>query len=169
MPSRWPRGLPPPFSDCNLRDTMPSITLQIADAVATMLSQANLSMPITAACSYTPDFDLTEMGTLHVTVVPMGRTARPADRTRQEYTHTLLIGIQKKIDPESETETTEQQTDALMDLVEEIETLLRRFTLEGAPAAQWASTEAQPIYDAKQLQTMGLFTAVLSVTYRTWS
>jgi len=144
---------------------MPSTTIAIADALTALLNNANLSQAFTAVRSYTPDFALPEMTTLRVTVVPSEREQRPAARTRQEYDHTFLVGIQQKIDPD---EDRDGQIDALMTLEEEIAELLRLFALEGTPA-QWVKTEAKPIFDTNQLHTLSLFTGVLAVTYRTWS
>ena len=51
---------------------------EIADAVTAELNAGSFSQAFTAERHYRPVFDLPEMGTLHVTVVPQGMTIEAA-------------------------------------------------------------------------------------------
>ena len=84
--------------------------IQIADAVVAQLNAATFSQPLTAARLYAPSFELPDMETLHVTVVPRGVASTSLDRKRDSFSFDIDLAVQKKTDME------QASLDALMTL-----------------------------------------------------
>ena len=138
-----------------------SVITDIAEAVKDELNGHDFSMEFGAAREFLPVFDLQEMQTLHVTVVPAGLTIQKLDRSRTQSNVQVDIGIQKKLSTADNDE-----IDAMMALVEEIVDFLRFRKLAGCPEALWVSTENNPIFVREHLSEMRQFTSVLTLTYR---
>ena len=145
---------------------MSAITIEIADAVVAALNAATLSQPFTAVRHYLPEFDLKEMGTLHISVVPAELDEEVADRTRDRAEYKIHVAVQKRVAKQDPPGLDTAAIDALMQLVEEIDDLFRHNRLAGYEQAHWAKTENKPIYDPKQLKEHGLFTSLLVFTFR---
>lgn len=138
-----------------------STVVDIADAVVASLNAGTFNQTFTAERLYQPTFDLSEMNTLHVSVVPRSRNSQMAARDSTFEECAIDIGIQKKVDPDDP-----DQIDALMDLVEEISDHLKMRRLATTPAAAWLSIENEPVLAREHLEQMRQFTSVLTVTYR---
>ena len=145
---------------------MPSTTIQIADAVTAALNAAALSQSFTAVRHYLPEFDLKEMETLHVSVVPAELDEETADRTRDRAEYKIHVAVQKRVAKQDPPGIDTAAIDALMQLVEEIDDLFRHKRLAGYEQAHWAKTENKPIYDPKHLKEHGQFTSLLVFTFR---
>ena len=143
-----------------------SIVIEIADAVTAALNAATLSQPFTAVRHYLPEFDLKEMETLHVSVVPAELDEEIADRTRDRAEYKIHIAVQKRVAKQDPPGLDTAAIDALMQLVEEIDDLFRHKRLAGYEQAHWAKTENKPIYDPKHLKEHGQFTSLLVFTFR---
>ena len=105
-----------------------AILNDLADAVATVLTDAMLSLGFTAVRAYVPEKTLTELAALHVTVVPSGRQSEITSRKAAELTFSIDVAVQQRStekDPDDDPDT----YDALMTLVEEIEETLLGFEL----------------------------------------
>jgi len=137
------------------------VIADIAEAVKAELNAHDFSMEFEAARDYLPVFDLQDMQTLHVTVVPSGVTIAKLDRSRTQSDVQVDMGIQKKLSTADNAE-----IDALMALVEDVMDFLRFRKLEAFPEALWVSTENNPIFVREHLSEMRQFTSVLSLTYR---
>ncbi len=133
----------------------------IADAVAAELNAGSFGQEFTAERHYRPVFDLPEMGTLHVTVVPQGMTIETAGRGRSQHDCRIDIAVQKKFENGDADE-----LDPLMALVEQIADHFRFKRLEGLPDAVWVKTENAPIYAAEHMEQNRVFTSVLTLTFR---
>lgn len=132
--------------------------MDIAEAVKEALNGHSFSMPFTAQRAYRPSFELPEMKTLHVTVVPHGVEITTAGRAIIQDDVAIDVAVQKKFDTDEPAE-----LDGLMALVEEIGEFLR----SQRPAdAAWVKTENAPIYSAEHMEQYRQFTSVLTVTYR---
>lgn len=145
---------------------MPSTTIQIADAVVAVLNAAMLSQPFTAVRHYLPEFDLKEMETLHVSVVPAELDEEIADRTRDRAEYKIHVAVQERVARQHPPGIDTAAVDALLQLVEEIDDLFRHKRLTGYEQAHWAKTENKPIYDPKHLKEHGQFTSLLVFTFR---
>jgi len=139
---------------------MATIT-DIADAVALELSVHVFSQAFTARRYYRPVFDLGEMTTLHVSVVPKGVTIERADRHRNQYDFAIDVAVQQKFQTGDNAE-----LDALMALVEEIADFFRLRRLAAYPDAVWVRTDNVPVYAPEHLEEYRQFTSVLTFTFR---
>jgi hypothetical protein len=146
---------------------MPAATIQIADALVAALNAAALSQPFTAVRHYLPEFELKELDTLHVSVVPAELDEEIVDRTRDRAEYKIHVAVQKRVAKQDPPGIDTAAVDALMQLVEEIDDLLRHKPLAGYEKAHWVKSENKPIYDPKQLKEHGLFTSLLVFTFRT--
>ena len=145
---------------------MMAVVIDIADAVVATLNRATLSQPVAAVRHYLPEFDLKEMGTLHVSVVPAELDEEMADRTRDKVEYKIHVAVQKRVVKHDASGLDTAAIDGLMQLVEEIDDLLRHKPLVGYEQAHWVKTENKPIYDPKHLKESNLFTSLLAFTYR---
>jgi len=139
---------------------MATIT-DIADAVVAELNGRSFSQPLAAVRYYRPVFDLGEMQTLHVSVVPKGVTIERADRSRNQYDFAIDVAVQKKFQTGDNTE-----LDVLMALVEEIADFFRLRRLATYPDAVWVRTDNVPVYAPEHLEEFRQFTSVLTLTFR---
>ena len=138
-----------------------AILIDIADAVVAALNGGSFSQGFTAKRHYRPRFDLSEMQSLHVSVVPKGVTSEIQSRSQAAGDYQVDVGIQKKIGQEAD-------LDPLMTLVEEIADHLRfaRLALPGGEQAVWLRTESDPVYAPEHLDELRQFTSVLTLTFR---
>jgi len=140
-----------------------ALILDIADEVVAELNGTAFSMPFTAKRAYVPRFDLKDMATLRVTVVPKGLDISTASRSGHRHDYRIDIGVQRKFEGEEPSE-----LDPLMDLVEEIADHFRGAVLETDPEAACIGVENGPIYAQEHMREDRLFTSILTLTFRTW-
>lgn len=139
---------------------MPATIIAIADAVAAQLNATALSQPVTAERHYQPQFELSEMTALRVSVVPRSVTSKGLDRDSFDYK--IDVAVQRKLDP------TPGNLDALMALVEEIADHFRSEPLASYPQARCTEVENVPVYAMEHLDEFRQFTSVVTLTYRVW-
>lgn len=138
-----------------------AVITDIADAVVASLNSGSFSQPFTAQRRYQPSFELPEMQTLQVSIVPKSVSITKATRESGYFDFAIDIGVQKKVNPEALAE-----IDALMTLMDEIADHLRLTRLDGAPQAVWLTIGHEPIFAPEHLDQLRQFTSVLTVTYR---
>lgn len=138
---------------------MPAKIIEIAEAVKDELNAGSFSQSFTAERLYEPQFELPEMKTLRVSVVPKGVTLAPATRSSDFVDYAIDVAVQKKIADDSE-------TDELMTLVQEIVDFFSRRVLSGATGASWVKTENNPVWDPTHMRELRQFTSLITVTYR---
>lgn len=136
--------------------------IQIADAVVEELNGSEFSLGFTAVRHYLPAYELQEMQSLHVTVVPKGVVVATLDRTRCQNDVQIDIAVQKKLVAMSL-----EEIDPLMKLVQEIADFFKQRRLTAYPEAMWLKTENKPIYAPEHLQNLRQFTSLLTLTFRT--
>lgn len=137
------------------------VLLEIADALLAALNAEDFSQAFTAVRSYRPDFDLPELATLRVSVVPKADTTSAATRTDDFHEVSVDIGVQQRV-PQGDRDA----LDALLTLMQELGDFLKRRRLDGVPAATWVRTANEPVFDPDHLAEKSVFTSVLTVTYR---
>ena len=121
------------------------------------------SLPVIAAFAFVPQHDPAELKVPTLSVVARSRTSDVADRSLAEDQRLLVdIGIQKKLTGAKD------EVEELMALVEELSTFIRGLDVSAVDDLTWISTSNDPIYSAEHLQK-GVFTSVLTVTYRGFS
>jgi hypothetical protein len=137
----------------------PSLIIQVADAVVTELTTANLGF--TPQRHYRPQFELAELAELRVSVVPKGVTITSLGRGANQHDIAIDVALQKKVDVADTA-----ALDGLMNLVQQTADALRLRRLTAMPLAAWIKTENAPIYAPEHLENKGVFTSVLTVTFR---
>lgn len=135
--------------------------IAVADSIVVELNAAALSLPLVAERHYVPSFELKELTTLHVSVVPKAMTITKSDRTHNVHDIQVDVAVQKKFDSGNVAE-----IDPLMNLVEEIADFFRLRRLASYPNAHWIRTEHMPIYSQEHWDEMRQFTSVLTFTFR---
>ena len=69
----------------------------IAEAVKESINAATFSQAVDAKRHYLPIFDIQEMQTLHVTVVPKGVSIQPGGRAHNQHDYDIDVAVQKKL------------------------------------------------------------------------
>ena len=138
-----------------------SITTDIAKAVVSTLNEADFSKDFTAIYSVKPGFELAELDTLRVVVVPKQMEIDRVSRSSAKYTVSIDVGIMQRIGNLSPEEAVEQ----LGELVDEIAEFLSEATLKDHLAATFAGISNDPVYVPEHLTSNRTFTSVLTVKY----
>jgi restriction endonuclease Mrr len=136
---------------------MSATIIALAEAVVTELNAATFSQDFTALRYYTVLFELKDMETLRVSVVPRSLASTALDRSKDSYEYQIDIAIQKRDNG------TLAASDALMQLVEEIADHMKNITLADCRCVGVANA---PIYSPDHLQEFRQFTSVLTLTFR---
>lgn len=139
-----------------------SVIVDIADAVVAELNEHSFSLDFTAERAYLPRYELEEMETLRVTVVPSSVQITTVSRAGEQYDYGIDMGVQKR-----RTTTDDAELDGLMDLVEEIADHFTGLTLAD-PAAACVEVVNNPIYAPEHLDEMRQYTSVLTLVFRMW-
>ena len=138
-----------------------AVITDIADAIVAELNGATFGQPVTAVRSYLPQYDLTEMQNLHVTVVPKGVVLGSADRSRGQGDYSVDVAVQRKFAAGDNAD-----LDGLTNLVEEIINHFRGRRLDSYPDAAWLKTEQTVLYAPEHMAELRQFTSVVTFTYR---
>jgi hypothetical protein len=139
-----------------------AVIIEIADAVVAQLNGATFSQPLTAERHYQPNFELSEMSELKVSVVPRSLAGKALDRRRDGVDYQIDVAVQKR------TDMTPASLDALMTLVEEIADHFRKQPLANYTEARCTEVKNEPVYALEHLDELRQFTSVLTLTFRVW-
>ena len=139
-----------------------SVITDVADAIVVELNAATFSQPVAAVRAYLPQYKLTQMQNLHVTVVPKSIVLANPDRSRSQSDYSFDVAVQKKFSTGSN-----EELDALLQLVQDIVLYFRHTQrLESFPNAIWMKTEVPVLYAPDHMEQLRQFTSVLTLTYR---
>jgi len=135
------------------------LALNMADAIVADLKTGTFSEPLTVHRRVLPEYELAELKTLTITVVP--KSVQIANVTRQSTSFEVAIdiGIQQKIGKDIDDEVLR-----LSGIVSEIVTFLNRRSLPTLKA-QFKTIANEPVYAPEMLSEKRLFLSVLTVTY----
>jgi len=140
---------------------VPSKLVQLADAIVAMLNAGKFSLAFTAQRLYRPYFDLPEMSTLHVTVVPDNVVLTQHTRIAMANETKVDVAVQKKYKTEDAAE-----LDPLMVLVEEIAAMFAQNRAIANLGAVLLKVEHAPVYSPEHMQDKRMFTSIITLTYR---
>ena len=138
-----------------------AVVAAVADAVVTELNAAAFSLPFTAVRKYQPHYDLAQLKSLHVTVIPSGLMTQQAARGPGQRDVDVDIAVQQKLTQEENAD-----LDPLLALAEEIAEHFRGKRLSAHPQAIWVKTEHKAVFVPEHLQQYRQFTSVLTLTFR---
>jgi hypothetical protein len=137
---------------------------EITDIAAALVTALNAqSWPVTfqAERAYQPTFELKDLKTLKVTVVPKGVMITQVTREKASHDYQVDVGVQKKFQKGDAAE-----LDPLMELVQQIANLFRGQRLNGMLAAMWIKSEINPLYSLEHMEQYRQFTSVVTFTFR---
>ncbi len=137
-----------------------SVVVAIGDAVVTDLNAGSFSQSFTAERNYLPLYELSDLKTLRVTVVPNATAMETKARNASQHDVDIDIAVQQKL-----TKTDNTTIDPLMALVEEIADHFR-FKRFSSPSAIWIRTENEPVFAQEHLDQYRVFTSLLTLTFR---
>ena len=138
---------------------MSATEILVADAVVATLNAAG-TFAFTAQRTHLPDFTPEDLVEVRVSVCPRTKKAELLTRDSVGKDCAIDVGVQKKVDA-----TNLADVDACLELVERIADYLRGRELVGYPA-KWVEEAQEPLLAAEHLDQLGVFTGVLTVTYR---
>lgn len=137
-----------------------ALITDVADAVVTNLNGHEFSQDFNSERLYLPVFELKDMGILHVTVGMRSLSTTSASRGMTEKEIKIDVAVQKKL---SNIEG-DDETDDLMDLVEEIIDFLR--PIGTFDVAQCYLIENSPVYLPEHMRTLRQFTSVITLSLK---
>jgi hypothetical protein len=137
--------------------------IAIADAVADAINEASLSMRAFATRQYIPKFDTKDAELVQVKVVPVSDTREMSTASSDNAIVVIDIGVMKRLQEQTESEN--EEVDALMDFVEELRAVVNRQRLADAVESVCIETSQNPIYSVSDLDEGRLFLTRLTATF----
>lgn len=147
-----------------------ALAIQLADAVAALLTAGDYSQEFTAVRKYRPAYDLKELVDVQVTVVPRELAEELSTRAMVYETHQIDVAIRKQLsavaDDDKETAEIIEVADALMYVVQEVRDALICGTLSLADGlvAKCLGTQNSPIYSPEDFDKRK-FVSVITAAY----
>ena len=136
-----------------------ALVAELAQAVAATLNAAPRALPFTAELHYRPVFELRELATLKVSVVPRSTGRKRASRAGDLRRLQVDVGVQRKV-------ANDDEVTALLGLVEELADCFRvGQRLASYPAAVCTELANEPVYAPEHLEQFRQFTSVLTLTF----
>ena len=146
----------------NVNDGASALLINLPQAITDYLNLGSFSLAFTAVRRAVPIFELTDMSTLRVSVVPRLLDIEVLTRSEESYDAQVDIAIQQRLD-----DLTNASVDPYLNLTEEIGDYLKRIVLtSGSSRYLWKKIENAPIYSPDHAKELNQFTSVLRSTYR---
>ena len=152
----------------NPKSEMPAKGRDLAEAVKDAVAGGSFALAIDAATrAYKPEYSRSELtGKIKVTVAWAGVLQSPATRNKTFDDIEIQIAVQTAVALQGAAADVDQvdttEVDGLVDLVQEIITLLR-FTRQSD--CSWLKSQNEPIYNPDRL-SQGIFESIITITYR---
>jgi hypothetical protein len=140
---------------------MSTVTTVAKAVVAELNRHTGFSIPFRATFSVRPSFELAELETIRVVVVPKSYEIANITRAASKYIASIDVGIMQRIGKM----TPEEAVETLGDLVEEIIEFLKTNSLSDFPAGQVIGVTNDPLYVPDHLTGQRTFTSVLTFQY----
>jgi len=131
--------------------------LEISKQLAAVLNTGQFSQEFTAAARALPEYDLAQLKSLAVSVVPKSAEIVNLTRAVTNLEIEVDVALQKKVSKDLDGDVEE-----LLKLVSEIVKFLNRKDISGAKFKKIAN---EPIYSSEHLNEKRLFTSLITVTY----
>ena len=133
----------------------------MADKVTASLNAEDFSLDFTAVRRYVPIFELSDLDSLQVSVIPRGREDTPLTRGTDQREVEIQVGVQKRV-----ASLAASDVDPLVALTEEIADHLTRQHLGDSDEYRWLRTEFTAVYSPEDLREKRVYTGVVTATYR---
>jgi hypothetical protein len=136
-----------------------SVIIDLADDVVDVLNSGTFTQSFVATRAYVPAYELTDLSTLRVTVVPRELSLVPLTRHADQGEYQIDVAIQKIVGRSN------ADIDPFMNLAEEIIDLCRGLTMSLTTNARCTGVANTPIYDPGHLDERRVFTSVITLTF----
>ena len=136
--------------------------IQLADAIVLYLNEEAATLGTTgttAVRSYLPRYDLKDMDTLHLTVVPKTAAQQKAGRRNVQEDLAIDIAVQKRFTEATKTE----EIDALVHIVQ---TIFDSFVDMQVGDYSVMAVVNDPIYSPVHMEQYNQFTSVITVSFQ---
>ncbi|MFI4912437.1 MAG: hypothetical protein ACIAQZ_12290 [Sedimentisphaeraceae bacterium JB056] len=133
--------------------------LQLSKQLAESLSGSNFSQPFNASAKVLPEYELSALKNLTVTIVPKSVEIINLTRAASNFQIEIDVAVQKKITTKIDTD-----VESLLTLVSEIVDFVNRRNIG---EARFIKVSNDPIYSTEHLNEKRLFTSLITVTYLT--
>jgi len=153
-----------------------AVEIQIADALVTALNaptyehqgaEVEYVETFVAARAFKPIGKVTDLAELRVTVIPRAMKLTPETVADNEAIYDVDIGVQKKIEGNTDAEQL-AEIDRLCRLCEQLIEGAESFgQLQSEPPAAFHGATRQPLWDPVHLRDHGVFTAAITTTWLT--
>jgi len=134
--------------------------IDLADQVVLSLNSENYNLSFTAVRTLFPFYELKDLATLHVTVVPKSINIESASRSSNEYEYQVDIAIQKAVKSPDDVE-----VNSLMDLAIEIAKSFRGKVFQNL-ATVCSKQSIDPLYSVEHIQPPSVFTSVVTLNFK---
>ena len=138
-----------------------SFVTTITKSVVAELNKHRFSLPFEAVFSVKPGFELSNLETLRVIVVPKTLEIETVSRSSSKFVISVDVGIMRRLGDL----TPEEAVETFGDLVDEIIDFLREKTLDDFQAARCVAVANDPIYIPDHLTQNRTFTSIVNVKY----
>ena len=138
--------------------------IDIADSLTALINSApagTFNTDFVAQRTVLPEFELSELKELKVSVVPAAVEITNLTRSSRQYDFTVDIGIQKKVTTEHDSQVAE-----LSVLISELIEFITANRLPDLPWATFKQVKNDPVYSPSHLREKRVFISVITVSYR---
>ena len=134
--------------------------IDLADQVALSLNSENYNLSFTAIRTLFPFYELKDLATLHVTVVPKSINIESASRSSNEYDNQIDVAIQKAIKSPDD-----KEVNSLMDIATDIAKCFRGKVFHNLGTVCFKQT-IDPLYSVEHIQPPSVFTSVVTLNFK---
>ena len=140
-----------------------SLMVDIADAVVAQINAGTFSEQFEAGRVYLPQYDMTELEQVRVTVVPRTLSLEPGTRGAHQHVVTVEVAVQKRV-PDLEP----AKLDDLCTLVQEIVDEFLGGELAALPGVMVTDVTVAPTFAPEHLEEKGTFTSLITLACTCW-
>jgi len=136
------------------------MVLQLADKIVQTLNESSFALPFTAVRTLFPFYELKDLSTLRITVVPKSVNITTATRNSSDFDYQVDIAIQKAVKAPDDIEVT-----ALTELALAIAKSFRNKIYQDIGAVCFKQT-IDPLYSVEHIQPPSVFTSVVTLNFK---
>jgi len=137
-----------------------NMVLQLAEKIVQTLNDSNFALSFTAVKTLFPFYELKDLSTLRVTVVPKSVNITNASRSSNEFDYQVDIAIQKAIKSPDDAEVA-----TLTELVLAIAKSFRNKIYQDIGAVCFKQS-IDPLYSVEHIQPPSVFTSVVTLNFK---
>jgi hypothetical protein len=136
------------------------MVLQLAEKIVQTLNAGSFTLPFTAIRTLFPFYELKDLSTLRVTVVPKAVNIATATRSSSEFDYQIDIAIQKAVKSPDDAEVT-----ALTELALAIAKSFRNKVYQDIGAVCFKQS-IDPLYSVEHIQPPSVFTSIITLNFK---